>query len=260
MASLDGRGALITGGASGMGRATCELLASEGANVLIADLNDEGAAVEEAIKAKGGNALFGKVDASSPEQVEELVNSGVDAFGKNFDILFNCAGIIRPGALGDTTIDDWNAVLAANLTAQWVTSKALVPLMREAGNGGVIINMTSAAGMLGIDSLASYCASKAGVLGLTRALAAELAADNIRAIALSPGTVDTPMPRAALEGLEDPEGLGVALFTTHQAIKRVIQPEEVARMVMFLVSDDAALITGSRIDFDAGWVATQDAH
>jgi NAD(P)-dependent dehydrogenase (short-subunit alcohol dehydrogenase family) len=259
MSSLSGRGALITGGGSGMGRATCELLAQEGANVLLLDLNEQGGEVEEAIKAAGGNALFVRADASDPEQVEAALDAATEAFG-GFDILFNCAGIIRPGTLEESTLEDWNRVLACNLTAQWVTSRAIVPRMRAAGNGGVIINMTSAAGMLGIEGLASYCASKAGVLGLTRSLAAELAPDNIRAIALSPGTVDTPMPRAALEGVEDPEGLGVALFTTHQAIKRVIQPEEVARMVRFLVSEDASLITGSRIDFDAGWVATQDAH
>ena len=260
MADLTGRGALITGGASGMGRATSELLASEGANVLIVDPNEQGTEVERAIKDAGGSALYVNADASDPEQVGAALDAGLEAFGGSIDILFNCAGIIRPGTLEESSLEDWNRVLACNLTAQWVTSKAVVPQMRAAGKGGVIINMTSAAGMLGIDGLASYCASKAGVLGLTKSLAAELAPDNIRAIALSPGTVDTAMPRAALEGLDDPEGLGVALFTTHQAIKRVIQPEEVARMVRFLVSEDASLITGSRIDFDAGWVATQDAH
>jgi glucose 1-dehydrogenase len=259
MATLSGRGALITGGASGQGRATAELLAEEGANVLFIDVSEQGSEVEKKIKDAGGNALFVKADAGDPEQVGAAVDAGLEAFG-GFDILFNCAGIIRPGTLEDSTIDDWNSVITCNLTAQWVTSKALVPHMRAAGKGGVIINMTSAAGMLGIDALASYCASKAGVLGLTRALAAELAPYDIRAIALSPGTVDTAMPRAALEGLDDPEGLGVALFTTHQAIKRVIEPEEVARMVRFLVSEDAFFITGSRIDFDGGWVATQDAH
>ena len=256
--SPDAGTAVITGGASGIGRATARLFAERGWKVLFTDIAPGGKDVETEVKDAGGEAIFVQGDVSDPEHAASLVATGTEAFG-DFDVLFNCAGIIRPGTIVEAPQEDWDRTIATNLTGQYVMAKAFVPSLRRQGSG-VIINVTSTAAVLGIDGLVAYCASKAGVLGLTQALAAELASDNIRVIAVSPGTVDTAMPRAALKGLEDPEGQGVALFTTHQAIKRVIQPEEVARLVLFLVSDDASCMTGNRIDFDAGWVATQDAH
>lgn len=241
--------ALITGGASGIGRATAELFAREGARVAVADYSkDGGEDTVKAIKEAGGDAIFTPVDVSDSAQVTHMVEVAIQTYGR-IDILFNGAGILYYGTVLETDEQSWNRVLSINLTGTYLCCRAVVPHMIRQG-GGSIINVASTVGAHDACANAvAYVTSKGGVTMFTRALAIDHAKQGIRVNALVPGATDTPMIRNALT----PEALE-ALAASHP-IGRLGRPEELAKAVLFLASDDASFVTGTAMYVDGGQTA-----
>jgi NAD(P)-dependent dehydrogenase (short-subunit alcohol dehydrogenase family) len=250
--ALEGKVALITGGGSGMGRASALEFAAQGAKVLVADYAAEGGERTAAvIRDKGGEALFQQVDVTNPAQVEAMIKRAVDAFGR-LDFAHNNAGIegqLGPAAEG--TLENWNRVLATNLTGVWLCMKAEIPQMLKQG-GGAIVNTASAAGLHGVEGFSAYCASKHGVLGVTKVAAKEYARQNIRINAVCPGPIETPM----LQRIVDVSRV-IAPASTAGAtpMGRSGKAEEVARVVVWLCTDAASYVTGVAMPVDGGYVA-----
>ena len=240
MGKLDGKVALVTGGARGMGAEFARILSSEGAKVAVADvLDDETAAVANEV---GGIAVH--LDVTSESDWAAAVAKTVDALG-NIDILINNAGIVGFTPVGKTDMAEWDRVIAINLTGVFLGMQAVLASMRATG-GGVIVNISSTAGMQGYSNLAAYVASKWGVRGLTKAAALDLAADNIRVVSVHPGGIRTPMTA----GMEGPENY------KRQPIQRIGEPTEVAKLILFLVAD-ATYSTGNEFVIDGGALAGQ---
>lgn len=251
MGRVDGKVAVITGAASGMGRATAVRFAGEGAAVVIADLNEEGgaAAVREC-KENGGRAVFQKTDVTSEASVKAMVERAVKEFGR-LDITFNNAGL--GGALGSIehiTVEDWDRTQAVLLRGVFLGIKHSIPEMRKVG-GGSIISTASVAGLAGGNGPHSYSAAKAGVVNLTRSAALEVAKDKIRVNCICPGGINTPIfniissDRATIEQL---------LAKVHP-IQRAGHPEDIANMALFLASDESEWITGTAMVVDGGLMA-----
>lgn len=253
---LQGKVAIVTGAASGIGRATAVLFGQEGARVMCADLNGEGArAAAEAVAAQGGEAAWTQVDVSREEDVQRMVQETVQRFGR-LDILFNNAGVELAAPVTQVPEERWDWLLDINLKGVYLGCKHAIPEMLKVG-GGAIVNTASGAGLMGIAGLSTYCASKGGVVLLTKSLAVEWAAQGIRVNAVCPGVIRTPMVERglrALGGTADPEEAWRRLGLVHP-IGRVGQPEEVARAVLFLASDEASFITGVALPVDGGWAA-----
>jgi len=232
---LDGKVALITGGARGMGKADAVALAGEGARVVICDLlDDEGAAV--AVKLNG---VYHHLDVTSESDWSRVIAKTESTLGK-IDILVNNAGILDMTPIENTSVDAWDRIIGVNLTGPFLGIRAVVPSMRAAG-GGVIVNVSSAAGLMGYSNLAAYVSSKWGLRGLTKAAALDLGKHNIRVVSVHPGGVRTPMTA----GME-----GTAAFAT-QPIPRIGEPEEIAKLVLYLVAD-ATYSTGTEFTADGG--------
>ena len=245
---LDGRVAVVTGAASGMGRATALAFAREGAQVLAADLDLEGASKTAA--AIGEAALALQVDVADPQSCELMISAAVEAFG-GIDILFNNAGIAgTPGYTLNQTLEDWQRVIDVNLGGVFHCSRYALEHMVPRGRG-VIINNASIDGHTGMATLGPYTASKHGVIGLTRTIALEYGRQGVRCVAICPGFIDTPMTR---EGLTEEAAAALA-----QAIPnpggRSAQPGEIADVVLWLASDQAGYINGSSHVIDAGLTA-----
>ncbi len=246
---LEGKVALITGAGAGIGRATAELFAGEGASIAVADY-DEAAAQRTcaAITARGGNAIALPVDVSQPDQVEAMVQATVQTFG-GIDILFNNAGVLIFGAVVDTSFVEWRRVMAVNLDGVFLCSKAVIPHMRAQG-GGAIINMSSSTGAHdGNGNAAAYVTSKGGVTLLTRCMAIDHAADHIRVNAIAPGPTDTPMLRRVMSQEE------IDTFAATFPARRLGQPSEIAAAALFLASDEASFVTGAIFAVDGGQTA-----
>jgi NAD(P)-dependent dehydrogenase (short-subunit alcohol dehydrogenase family) len=245
--------ALITGGASGIGRATALLFAHEGAAVNVADINPElGRSVVQEIQLQGGHAGFTLCDVTRAEDCRLTVNATLEQFGR-LDILFNNAGIIRRADVVGTTEEEWDRVLAVNLKSIFLMSKYAVPLMAQAG-GGAIINTSSGWGMKGGPQAVSYCASKGAVVNMTRAMAIDHGAQNIRVNCICPGDVDTPMLRHEAQQLGQPE----AEFLAEAAIRplrRFGKPGEIAQAVLYLASEASSYVTGAALLVDGGGLA-----
>jgi len=241
--------ALITGGASGIGRATAELFAREGARVAVADYSkDGGQDTVKAIKEAGGDAMFTPVDVSDSAQVTRMVDAVLQAYGR-IDILFNGAGILHYGTVLETDEQAWNRVLSINLTGTYLCCRTVLPHMIRQG-GGSIINVASTVGAHDACANAvAYVTSKGGVTLFTRAMAIDHAKQGVRVNALVPGATDTPMIRNAIA----PEALE-ALAASHP-IGRLGRPEELAKAVLFLASDDASFVTGTAMYVDGGQTA-----
>ncbi|PWH20877.1 MAG: short-chain dehydrogenase [Ardenticatenia bacterium] len=241
--------AIITGGGSGIGRASAELFAREGAKVVVADFNEKaGQETVTAIRQAGGEAIFVQVDVSDSVQVQRLVDTTLRAYG-GIDILVNNAGILLFGTALDTSQQDWERVIAVNLTGTFLVSKAVLPYMIARG-GGSIVNLTSSTGAHdAAANTVAYVTSKGGVALLTRAMAIDHAKHNVRVNAVAPGPTDTPMLRDAMS----PEQLSA--FAATFPMGRLGRPEELARAILFLASDEASFITGAILAVDGGQTA-----
>lgn len=234
MGTLDGHVAIVTGGSRGIGEETCRLLAAEGATIVVADvLDEEGQAVAEEI-----DGMYVHLDVTSETAWKTAVERVVQKYGRLTDLINN-AGVVAFTPVGSTTLDDWNRVIAINLTGVFLGMEAVVPAMRDAG-GGVIVNISSTAGMQGYGNLAAYVASKWGVRGLTKAAALDLGRDNIRVVSVHPGGVRTPMTA----------GINTDMYK-RQAIPRIGEPEEIAKLVRYLIAD-ATYSTGTEFIADGG--------
>jgi len=243
---LEGRSALVTGGASGIGRASALAFAREGARVMLADVNAAGGeAVAAEIRAQGGEARFHLADVSDEAAVAALVAETVRVFG-GLDCALNNAGITGPmGPLPGIALAEFERVIRLNLVSVFLCLKHEIPAMSA---GGAIVNMASASGMIPTPALSGYCASKHGVLGLTRTAAAENARTGIRINAVCPGSVDTPMLQTAMA--LGPEVKKMILAS--QPGGRLGEPEEIAEAVVWLCSDRASFVNGHSMLVDGG--------
>lgn len=245
---LKGKVAIVTGGASGIGRATAILFAREGAKVVIADYNPKGGQETlEMIKDEGGEAIFIETDVSKPEDVERMVEETIEVYGR-LDILFNNAGIAETAKVTEASLDHWERVLAVNLRGVFLGCKYAIPKMIDNG-GGSIINTASIAAEVGFNETAAYVASKHGVVGLTKTIALDYAGDGIRANTVCPGVIRTPM---VMDGLE--EAAREHVVSLHP-LGRMGEPEEVAEAVLFLASERSSFITGTCLFVDGGYTA-----
>jgi len=250
---LTGKVALITGGASGIGKATAELYARERAAVTIADVNVEaGEAVARAIGDDGGEAMFVRCDVTRASDCQQVVQKTVARFGK-LDILFNNAGVTRRASVIETTEEEWDWVMAVNVKSIFLMSKATIPVMIEAG-GGVIVNTGSGWGLVGGKDAASYCASKGAVIQLTKAMALDHGPQNIRVNAVCPGDTDTPMLADEAEQLGQSHQVILA-ESVDRPLGRVGSPEEIAQAVLYLSSDASSFVTGTTLLVDGGGLA-----
>ncbi len=249
--TLQGRVALVTGAASGIGRATAVLLAHEGAAVVLVDLQDAEPTVKE-ITASGGRAVFARADVTRASDCATVVERTMQEFGR-IDILFNNAGIVRRATVVGTTEEEWDRVMAVNVKSIFLMSKAAIPLMIR-GGGGVIVNTASGWGLVGGRDAASYCASKGAVVNLTRAMALDHAAENIRVNCVCPGDTDTPMLREEARQLGQDERAFLA-GSAERPMGRMGRPEEIAQAVLFLASDASSFVTGTALVVDGGGLA-----
>ena len=242
---FSGRTAVVTGGGSGIGLATVRRLASEGARVVVGDI-DAGPGKAAADEVGG---LFVQTDVTSPEQVEALFGAAVDTYG-TVDVAFNNAGISPPDddSILDTGLDAWRRVQEVNLTSVFLCCKAAIPHMQRQGRGAIVNTASFVAVMGAATSQISYSASKGGVLSMTRELGVQFAREGIRVNALCPGPVDTPLLQELFAA--DPERAQRRLV--HIPMGRFAKPEEIASTVAFLASDDAGFITASTFLVDGG--------
>lgn len=245
--------ALISGGASGIGRATASLFAREGAVVSVVDVDDAGgrAAVKRIID-NGGQALFLHCDVTHAEDCRRAVQQTADKFG-GLDILFNNAGIIRRSTVLEISEAEWDQVMAVNVKSVFLLSKHAIPLMAEAG-GGVIINTASGWGLVGGRRAVSYCASKGAVVNMTRAMALDHGGQNIRVNCLCPGDTDTGMLRQEAQQLGTPAEQFLA-EAAERPLKRIGKPEDIAQAALYLASDAASFVTGTALVVDGGGLA-----
>ena len=245
---LKGKVAIVTGAGSGIGRASAMLFAEEGASVVASDVNEEpGEETVAAIRREGGEAFFAKADVSDARNVQDMVRSCMDRYAA-LDVLFNCAAVslvAKDCPVGNLDEETWNTTIAVNLTGTFLCCKYAVPIMVESRKGS-IINVISRACYAGNDHHA-YSASKSGVLSLTKNIAFSYAAHNVRANAISPGGIDTPMSFQVRDTPEKAEA-----YLQGLPLNRLAEPVEVSRLALYLASDESPHVTGTVIPIDAG--------
>jgi NAD(P)-dependent dehydrogenase (short-subunit alcohol dehydrogenase family) len=241
MRKMEGKIILVTGGSSGIGYATAEAFAREGAHVVIASRGEKrGEEASEAIRNMGGESLFVKTDVSQEDQVKQMVDRVVSTYGR-LDFAFNNAGVEGKGArLAKETMEMWNRIMEINLKGTWLCMKYELLQMVKQG-GGIIINNASTSGLGGTPRLTIYSASKHGVIGLTKGAALEYISENIRINAVCPGIIRTPMHDERLQTTPGLEEIMLSMIP----MRRLGKPEDVASLVMWLCSDDASYVTGS---------------
>ena len=248
---LQGKIALVTGGGSGIGRATSLRLAREGAKIMIADyVPDSAERTVKMIKDAGGEASCLAADVSVTKQVEAMIAKTVETYGR-IDCAFNNAGIEgKMGSTVDCSEENFDRTIAINLKAVWLCMKYEIPQMLKQG-GGSIVNTASIAGLVGFEGLPAYNASKHGVIGLTRTAALEYATKNIRVNCVCPGVIRTPM----VERLLDSGGMNETEMQAGEPVGRFGKPEEIGEGVLWLLSDAASFVTGHPLVIDGAWVA-----
>jgi NAD(P)-dependent dehydrogenase (short-subunit alcohol dehydrogenase family) len=252
-ASLRGKVALITGGASGIGRATALLFGHEGAAVAITDIDQQGGeSIASEIVASGGRAVFEAADVTSSADCRRVVERVVREFG-NIHILFNNAGIIRRASVVELAEEDWDRVMAVNVKSIYLLSREVIPVMAKVG-GGSIINTASGWGLAGGPRAAVYCASKGAVVLLTKAMAIDHGPQKIRVNCICPGDTDTAMLRNEAEQLGQPGDRFLA-EAAHRPLGRVGKPEEIAQAALYLASDASSFVTGTSLVVDGGGLA-----
>jgi 3-oxoacyl-[acyl-carrier protein] reductase len=249
---LEGKVALITGAASGQGRAAAVLFARHGAAIAVVDVNDEGAAETVAlVEGVGGRAVAVHADVSAGPDIERMVQATVDAFGR-LDVLYNNAAVQMSGRLVDTTEAEWDLTIATNLTAIFRACRAAIPHML-AGDGGSIINTSSVLGLIGSEGYAAYGAAKAGLVALTRQIAVEHG-PKVRANVIAPGSIDTPRFRKVADEMDDGEGF-IAGLLTNIPLRRLGLAEDVAGIALFLAGDQSSYTSGAVVPADGGLAA-----
>lgn len=245
--------ALVTGGTSGIGQATALLFAKEGARIAITGRNESrGQEVVKKITEAGGEAVFMKADVRNSEECRQTVEKTLQAFGR-IDILFNNAGVYYHNTVVDCTEEEWDLTLDINLKGTYLMSKFVLPTMIAQGSG-VIINNSSGWGLVGGNEAAAYCASKGGVVLLTKAMAIDHSSQGVRINCVCPGDVDTPMltEDARQRGQPWKEYL---VNASHRPLGRIGKPEEIAKAALFLASEDSSFITGAVLAVDGGGTA-----
>lgn len=252
---LAGKVAIVTGGAMGIGEATCVRFAEEGAAVVVADVNEAaGQATARQITTAGGRALFVRTDVSDENSVRQMVHAAVAAFGKIHILVNNAAIFVLRGI--DATPEEWRKILDVNVIGTSLVSKHVVPEIRKAG-GGSVVNLGSISSFIAQPQFVTYNATKAAIATMTRCMALDLAADKIRVNAVCPGTVWTQIVEklAVEKGLDrasadvDPTWGGASM------LKRVAEPREIANAILFLASDEASYVTGAHLMVDGGYTA-----
>ena len=248
MKTLEGKTAIVTGAGSGIGRSVALIYAQEGANVIVSDINEkEGNDTVQLITEKGGEAIFIKSDSSKAEENEKLVAATMDKYGA-LHIACNNAGIGGSSApTGEYPVDGWDKVIAINLSGVFYGMRYQIPAMLKSG-GGAIVNMASILGSVGFANSPAYVAAKHGVVGLTKNIALEYGAQNIRANSVGPAFIVTPL-------LKDFDEATMKFLESKHPMGRLGKPEEVAELVLFLSSDKASFINGSYYPVDGGYLA-----
>lgn len=250
---LAGRTALVTGGARGLGRTYCEVLAAAGASVVTGDLAPCDATVA-AITSAGGRAMGVRLDITAVESCRQCVAVATTEFGR-LDVVVNNAALyatLRTAPFETITEDEWNTTLAVNVTGVWNMCRAAVPALKAAG-GGSIINISSLAAVYGMANALHYTATKAAVLGISRGLARELGRYSIRVNSIAPSAVDT---EGTAEFFGDRRDRALDVIVSQQSIRRTLEPDDVAGAVLFLASDASKFITGQTLMVDGGTVST----
>lgn len=246
---LKNKVAILTGAASGIGKATAKLFAEHGAKVVVADIDEDGGnQTVTDIQGAGNEAIFVKTDVTIQADTEQMVTRTVENYGK-VDILFNNAGIAMRLPVAELLEEDWHRCLDVNLTGVFLCAKAAIPAMQKNG-GGSIINMSSIYGIVGGDVRAAYVASKGAVTNLTRGMALDYAQDNIRVNCICPGFVETPLVAGVVKNPEEYQKLA-----NKHPMRRLGQPEEIAYGALYLASDESAFVTGIALPIDGGYTA-----
>jgi NAD(P)-dependent dehydrogenase (short-subunit alcohol dehydrogenase family) len=255
---IDGKVCIVTGSGQGMGRASALEMARQGGKVVVTDIKrTEGEATVDLICAEGGEAIFVSCDLRNPEDIKTLMEKAATRFG-SIDVLHNNAGIHETDLTPDTAIDElpdeiWNLVYEVNLKAVWLTTKFATPYLKRS-KSPAIINAASTGSLVAYPMSGAYCASKGGVMMLTKASAVDLAKYGIRANCYCPGAIDTPMLQKYFAAAEDKEAI-LRAFTGSHLTPRLGLPEEVGKLACFLASDDSLFINGAAIVIDGGTLA-----
>lgn len=253
---LDGKIAIVTGAASGIGKATAKLFAQEGAKLVLVDLNETGGkTAAEEIRSIGGVAAFVQADLTKANDVERAVARAIEVYG-GVNVLHNNAGLFRFGTVVEATEEQWDQIVAINLKSVFLMSKYVLPHM-IAARKGVIINTASIGGMVGVENGSAYAAAKGGVIQLTRSMALDYGPVGIRVNCICPGSTDTPM----LQGIwkeEHPAGVPDNIrqqYADGRPLRRIATPDDIANAALYLASDESRFVTGSSLVVDGGVTA-----